>query len=764
MKNLKIGAKIMLGFCIVIILMIAIAITVLLANSSTIRNVDGIAHNTALQFYANELSDIFFQARLSTRMIMLGYDMHAYNDTVGYLNECNGMINKMNAHIKEHPELEIFRQDISDAKACIETFRATAELLQNSNIRMKNYINECDSDWDEIKTQSDKLDERHLRILREANPGNPIDYAALMDDLDVCAIISSIIADAREMVNHMHSTSDPTLLVPTLEMLNEISATASSYSGEAEEITKMGELLFECRERLVEFYDELTRHLALVNDTMVYGSEALNSISIMRQRINIAVSGQVNDTESTARNSLATVVAIAAGAVAVSIALAIIISRSITVPVKKVLVAAEALAGGDTQIYVDYYSRDEIGKLAKSFGKVINTLQAVAKDIDMLIHAATAGQLDVRADSSRHEGDFKQIVEGINETIQALVTPVYLISGAMSELVEGNLSVRIEGEHKGEYGAIQQSINFTLEAINAYIRQVSEALSSMAAGDLRVEIKSGFKGDFSVLKDAINIIAFSFGRLMADIGAAAEQVDFGINRVASGAQSVSQGAADQAGAIEELTITISEMARKTKKAADDANDTRMVTHSVKKYSIEGAQSMQNMQKAMNDINDSSDNISKIIRTIDDIAFQTNILALNAAVEAARAGEHGKGFAVVAAEVRGLASKSANAAKETTELIEGSIENVAAGAKITNSTSAALEKIVESVSIAEDVVGTIAVAANDEATAIGQVSTGIEQLSNVVQINAATAEETAAAAQQLSTQSEMLKQFIARFKY
>ena len=229
-----------------------------------------------------------------------------------------------------------------------------------------------------------------------------------------------------------------------------------------------------------------------------------------------------------------------------------------------------------------------------------------------------------------------------------------------------------------------------------------------------------------------------------------------------GSQAISQGAAEQAGAIEELTASITQIAEQTRLNAQSANEASELTYGAKGGAERGNAQMKAMQQAMADINDSSQSIGKIIKVIDDIAFQTNILALNAAVEAARAGVHGKGFAVVAEEVRNLAARSANAAKETTALIEGSVKKTEAGTRIADETAKALINIVNGVEKAAQLVGEIAAASETQAGAITQVNGGIEQVSQVVQNNSATSEETAASSEELSSQAELLKSMVGRF--
>jgi methyl-accepting chemotaxis protein len=295
------------------------------------------------------------------------------------------------------------------------------------------------------------------------------------------------------------------------------------------------------------------------------------------------------------------------------------------------------------------------------------------------------------------------------------------------------------------------------------VKRLVGAANQLADGDLDVEIDARTTDEVGKLSSAFKKMAENLNEVMSNISSAADQVSAGSKQVSDSSIALSQGATEQASSVEQLTASLEEIAAQTTQNAGSANQANEIAETAKKNAIQGNDQMKEMLKAMTEINEASGNISKIIKVIDEIAFQTNILALNAAVEAARAGQHGKGFAVVAEEVRNLAARSANAAKETTTMIEGSIKKVADGTKIANETAVALNQIVDGVAQVAAFVNGIAIASNEQAIGISQVNQGIIQVSSVVQTNSATSEESAAASEELSSQAVLLKEQVSRFK-
>ncbi|NLW57026.1 MAG: HAMP domain-containing protein [Firmicutes bacterium] len=310
------------------------------------------------------------------------------------------------------------------------------------------------------------------------------------------------------------------------------------------------------------------------------------------------------------------------------------------------------------------------------------------------------------------------------------------------------------------------AVAITLQVANSITRPINllvGEVKKMSEGDLTGEIKISSQDEIGDLANNFNKMVANLNTDLLNINAAAEQVAAGANQLAVSSQSLSDGTTEQASSIQEITATVTQIAAQTKENAVNANQAAELTLKAKEIAVEGNRQMEEMVEAMAQINDSSSNISKVIKAIDDLAFQTNILALNAAVEAARAGQHGKGFAVVAEEVRNLAARSANAAQETTVMIEDSIHKAEVGMKIARKTAEELDQIEETVNQAAALVAKIATASNEQATGIAQINQAIDQVSEVVQSNSATAEETASASEELSSQAELMKNSVRKFK-
>ncbi|MDL2225903.1 methyl-accepting chemotaxis protein [Eubacteriales bacterium OttesenSCG-928-M02] len=457
------------------------------------------------------------------------------------------------------------------------------------------------------------------------------------------------------------------------------------------------------------------------------------------------------------------------GVIGVAVALIILsvfyIARAVSKPLKGISKLADQLAVGNTNIdLAPYFGKDETGQVAHSFAGVVSSINGLIADMDMLETAAAEGRLSTRADADAHQGDYGRIIKGVNNTLDAVIAPIEEAAAVLDEMSNGNLSVTVAGDYQGDHARIKDALNNTISSLNRYIKEISETLSAMSQGDFTTRIKSEFSGDFMALKDAINAIGMALNQVLARINEAAVQVSAGTQQVSDGAQSTSQGATEQASSIEELTATITQIAEQTRENAEKATQNSTQAQEIGRLADNGTALMGDLEQSMNEINAASQNINNIIKVIEDIAFKTNILALNAAVEAAHAGVHGQGFAVVAEEVRDLAAQSAQAASQTTELIESSVIRTQEGAKLAAETSAALGGIAEAVVSAGQAISEIAEASNQQATGIAQINKGIEQLSQVVQTNSATAQEAAAASQELSSQAAMLREMVDYFTF
>ena len=373
----------------------------------------------------------------------------------------------------------------------------------------------------------------------------------------------------------------------------------------------------------------------------------------------------------------------------------------------------------DNDKLIQVGKRSEQDNLIPSFIALGSNLINVTKGVEEFIAKVKSGDLDkIQFDANQYHGAFKNIFEGLNQAGKITLEPLEELNSIIIRMANSDFSQKMIGQYFGKFDDLKQALNASLDAVNQVFNEV--------------------------IKMAVN-------------------VERGSLQVSDSSTALSQGATEQAASLEEMTSSMSEVSSQTKRNAENANIANKLALESREFSNKGEIEMNDLLKAMTNISESSSNIAKIIKVIDEIAFQTNLLALNAAVEAARAGVHGQGFAVVAEEVRNLAARSAQAAKETAEMIEGSLKTVEKGENLSKKTQEALHEINQSATKVSDIIGEIATASNEQAQGIAQINLGLNQIDKVTQQNTASAEESATAASELSSQSKRLKRILEEFK-
>jgi methyl-accepting chemotaxis protein len=347
-----------------------------------------------------------------------------------------------------------------------------------------------------------------------------------------------------------------------------------------------------------------------------------------------------------------------------------------------------------------------------------------------------------------------------------IVTPIKQLTHTANLIAEGNLNIEAGVRTKDEIGHMAEALNRTvlqLRSYVAYINEIAETLGNMAEGDMRIYLKQDYTGEFALIQTAFDKISGSLNGVLWDIHTVSDQVDTGANQVSAAAQVLASGASEQAAAIEQLGTSVMSVSEQAEENAVKVKRATGYIEQVANGVFNSSEYMRQLTESMNEIGDSSRKITKIIKLVEDIAFQTNILALNAAVEAARAGNAGKGFAVVAEEVRNLAEKSAEAAKQTGLLIHKSVSAVSQGERLTEETREQLLMVSKEAGIVQRTIREIENASSEQAAFLEQIQQGLAEVSAVVQTNAATAEESSASSEELAAQSKFLQNKVAEFK-
>jgi len=495
--------------------------------------------------------------------------------------------------------------------------------------------------------------------------------------------------------------------------------------------------------------------------------EAAERFETMREHLNVLQEQTLAFAEaeraaavSAYKTATATLYLVMGAALLVGIAMAWFLGRTITTPIRRITEISKTIAKGDLrqdESLAAITQQDELGELAAAFRAMGAALRGQAEVADRIAN----GDLRVEVSTASADDVLGHAMARMKRSIEALVDDT---SSLVSSALAGELTKRADASaHEGEFRRIIEGVNETLDALLGPITEASRALEALAGYDLRARVQGEYHGDHAKIKDSLNATAGALHEALTQVAEAVDQVSTASTQIARSSQQVAEGASQQASALEETSSSLEEMASMTRQNADNTQQAKALAVTTRAAAETGSTAMTQMLTAMDKIRAAADSTAQIIRDINEIAFQTNLLALNAAVEAARAGDAGRGFAVVAEEVRNLAQRAKEAAKKTEELIKESVTLAEEGEVISRDVSGNLTEIVDSVAKVTDIVSEVAVASEEQSRGIEQVNKAVAEMDSVVQQAAANSEESSSAAEELAAQAQELSAMVARFQ-
>jgi len=434
-------------------------------------------------------------------------------------------------------------------------------------------------------------------------------------------------------------------------------------------------------------------------------------------------------------------------------------------PLNTAAQCVDAISKGNVPTKIAEQYNGDFNLLKNNLNQCIDAVNALISDTSSLANAAAQGMLSTRADVNKHQGDFRKIVSGVNNTLDAVINPLNVAAGYVERISKGDIPEKISAHYNGDFNQLKNNLNQCIDAVNHLVTDANMLANAAAEGNISVRADATkHQGDFRKVVEGVNSTLETIVNPIAAVKEAIETINTAANEISSGNSDLSSRTEQQASSLQETAASMNQLSDTVKQNAENAKQANQLALAASGVAIKGGKAVSDVVITMGAINESARKIEDIISVIDGIAFQTNILALNAAVEAARAGEQGRGFAVVAGEVRNLAQRSSSAAKEIKELITDSVNKTSEGTKQVEDAGQTMQEIVTSVKRVSDIIAEISAASSEQSNGISQVNNAVSHMDEATQQNAALVEEAAAAAESLVDQANSLSDVVSVFKF